>query len=107
MLDAIKHTIDTNNIPLSTKTNSTFTYIKSNSPDYAYFKTAQEYGMIGKATDPSKQISCETYQVIKGLAEKWNVGSYTDIKAAYRKKAESLDKLNGCKKGGWVNSTTL
>jgi hypothetical protein len=107
MLEALKHVIDTVGIPLSTKTDITFTNISKNTSDYAYFQTAYEKRMIGKTTDPSKQISCETYMVIKGLGENWQVGNYTDIKAAYRKKAEELNKLNGCTKGGRVTSVTL
>jgi hypothetical protein len=107
MLEALKYVIDTTGIPLSTKTDINFTSISKNSPDYPYFRTAYEKRMIGKTTDPSKQISCETYIVIKGLGENWQVGNYTDIKAAYRKKAEALNKLNGCTKGGRVTSATL
>jgi hypothetical protein len=107
MLEALKYVIDTAGIPLSTKTDINFTSISKNNSDYAYLKTAYEKRMIGKTTDPSKQISCETYIVIKGLGENWQVGNYTDIKVAYRKKAEELKKLNGCTKGGWVTSATL
>lgn len=107
MIDALKHVIDTNTIPLSTKTDINFTMVNKGTTDYAYFKTAYEKRMIGKSTDPSKQISCETYIVIKGLGENWQVGNYTDIKAAYRSKAEELDALNGCVEGGRVTSATL
>ncbi|MDR0651036.1 MAG: hypothetical protein LBG59_06695 [Candidatus Peribacteria bacterium] len=107
MMEALKHVIDTASLPLSTKMDVDFTSIGKDNDDYAYFKTAYEKRMIGKTTDPSKQISCETYMVIKGLGENWQVGSYTDIKAAYRKKAEALNKLNGCTKGGRVTSATL
>ncbi|MDR2541412.1 MAG: hypothetical protein LBD11_06770 [Candidatus Peribacteria bacterium] len=107
MIEAIKHIIDTNDLPLSQKTDINFTTMSKSNADYKYFRTAYETKMIGKNTDPSKQISCDTYMVIKGIGEKWNVGSYTDVKLAYRKKAEELGKLNGCKKGGWVTSTTL
>jgi hypothetical protein len=98
MMDAIKHVIDTNHIPLSTKTDISFTTLSKSNTNYAYFKTAYEKRMIGKNTDPTKQISCDTYMVIKGIGEGRNVGSYTDVKAAYWKKAEEVGKLNGCKK---------
>lgn len=107
MVDALKHIIDANAIPLSTKTDVSFSSLTSSNEDYKYFKTAYEKRMIGKNTEPYKQISCETYIVIKGLAENRSVGNYTDIKAAYRKKAEELNKLNGCQKGGRVTSATL
>jgi hypothetical protein len=98
MMDAIKHIIEVNAIPLSTKTDITFTSVSKTSSNYPYFKTAYDKRMIGKNTDPSKQISCETYIVIKGLGEGRNVGNYTDVKIAYWNKAEELGKLNGCKK---------
>jgi len=107
MMEAIKHIISANKIPLSTKTDITFSSLAKNNADYKYFKTAYEKRMIGKNTEPHKQISCETYIVIKGLAENRSVGNYTDVKAAYRSKAESLNKLNGCKKGGRVTTATL
>lgn len=107
MMDALKHVIDENNIALSTKTDISFSSVNKNSDDYAYYRTAYEKRMIGKNTDPSKQISCETYIVIKGLAENRSVGNYNDIKDAYRKKAEELEKLNGCKKGSFVTTATL
>ncbi|MDD2537225.1 MAG: hypothetical protein PHU61_01890 [Candidatus Absconditabacteria bacterium] len=107
MADALKHVIENYNIPLSTKTDISFTYVGKSNENYPYFKTAYEKRMIGKSTEPNKQISCETYTVIKGLAAGWDVGSYTDIKAAYREKAEELNVLNGCKKGGYVTTDTL
>ncbi|MDR0369297.1 MAG: hypothetical protein LBH96_01860 [Candidatus Peribacteria bacterium] len=107
MMDAIIHVIDTNAIPLSTKTDISFSNVNKSSNDYAYYRTAYEKRMIGKNTDPSKQISCETYTVIKGLAENRAVGNYNDIKDAYRRKAEELQKLNGCKKGSFVTTATL
>jgi hypothetical protein len=107
MLEALKHVITTNQLPLSSKTDINFTSISKNNADYPYFKTAYETRMIGKNTDPSKQISCDTYIVIKGIGEGRNVGNYTDVKAAYWKKAEELGKLNGCQKGAWVTTTTL
>jgi hypothetical protein len=107
MLEALKHVIDTNKLPLSQKTDINFTYVSKTNADYPYFRTAYETRMIGKNTDPSKQISCDTYIVIKGIGEGRNVGNYTDVKVAYRKKAEELKKLNGCKQGGWVTSANL
>ncbi|MDR2189874.1 MAG: hypothetical protein LBP53_01470 [Candidatus Peribacteria bacterium] len=106
MIDALKHVIERNAIPLSSKTDITFSFVSKTHTNYPYFKTAYEKRMIGKNTDPSKQISCETYMVIKGLGEGRDVGSYTDVKVAYWKKAESLGKLNGCTKGGRVSTAT-
>ena len=106
-MDAIQYVLTQNRIPLSTKTDIAFNYVSKSHENYAYFKTAYEKRMIGKNTEPGKQISCETYIVIKGLAENRSVGSYSDIKAAYRKKATELEKLNGCTQGRFVTTATL
>ena len=107
MIEAIKHVIDQNNIPLSTKTNVTFSTMSTSNSNYSYFLTAYEKRMIGKNTEPNNQISCETYIVIKGIGAGRSVGNYSDIKDAYRKKAQELNQLNGCSKGGRVTTATL
>ncbi|MBO4203607.1 hypothetical protein J5893_02110 [bacterium] len=90
MLEAIKYVLQQNNVPLSKKTDVSFQNLSTSHPDYPYAKTAQEKAMIGKNANVAQQISCGTYMVFKGIVEKWNVGSYTDVKAAYRKKAKEL-----------------
>ena len=94
---------------LSTKTNSTFTYVSRSNELYPYFKTAQEKWMIGTDTDPSKIVSCETYITMKWLREWWNVWNYvkSEIKSAYWKKATELWKLNGCEKWKYVTKWNL
>ena len=106
-LEAIKYLIDQNHISLSKKTTTTFDYMKKTDPDYAYFETARSKGLIGKNAQPNKELSCDTYIVMKGLIEGRNVGSYTDIKSTYRNKAQSLGKLNGCEKWKIVTTQTL
>jgi len=90
---------------LSTKTNSTFTYVSKTNELYPYFKTAQEKWMIWVNTNPDSYVSCDTYITMKWLAEWWNVWSYTssEIKSVYWKKAAELWKLNGCEK--WASVT--
>jgi len=90
---------------LSTKINSTFTYVSKTSELYPYFKTAQEKWMIWVNTNPDSYVSCETYITMKWLAEWWNVWSYasSEIKSVYWKKAAELWKLNGCEK--WASVT--
>ena len=108
MLEAIKYVLQQNNVPLSKKTDVSFQNLSTSHPDYPYAKTAQEKAMIGKNANVAQQISCGTYMVFKGIVEKWNVGSYTDVKAAYRKKAKELWKLNGCTQmEDWLTSDKL
>lgn len=96
IMDAVKYLINVNDIEIDTTTNTTFTYVSSSNEDYKYFKTAAREWMIWRTTNPDTNITCDTYIVMKWLAEWWNVWSYSDIKEAYRAEAESLDELNGC-----------
>ncbi|MBQ7074834.1 hypothetical protein IJM86_07505 [bacterium] len=107
MLDAIKHLLTSNNISLSQKKTTKFDHIAQTDENYPYFQTAFEKKLIGKNTNPNTKISCDTYIVMKGLVEGRTIGTYSDIKTAYRNKAESLNKLNGCEKGKIVTSKTL
>ena len=94
---------------LSTKTNITFKYVSKSNELYPYFKTAQEKWMIGTDTDPSKIVSCETYITLKWLREWWDVWNYTkdNVKNVYWNKAETLWKLNWCKKWAYVTKGNL
>ena len=96
-------------VTLSTKTNSSFTYISKSSELYPYFKTAQEKWMIWTNANPNSYVSCETYITMKWLAEWWNVWSYvsSEIKSAYWSKATELWKLNGCSKWAYVTKWNL
>ena len=94
---------------LSTKTNSTFTYVAKTSELYPYFKTAQEKWMIWVSTNPNSNVSCETYITMKWLAEWWNVWNYasSEIKSVYWNKATELWKLNWCQKWKYVTKGNL
>lgn len=98
MLEAIKHLIKENELPLSTAKNVKFTYVAMSNEAYPYMKTALEKRMIGANTDPNMLISCDVYMVMKGLAKGWTVANSVDVKAAYWTVAETKDVLNGCKK---------
>ena len=87
---------------LSTKTDLAFSYIWKSNPDYAYYKTAYEKKMIWKDLQPTKNLMCETYVVMKWLAEEWNVWKYTDIKQAYRSYAKNNWLLPNCQYGKYV-----
>lgn len=108
-LEGIKYLLDTNQVPLSKKTSTNFDYMAKSDPNYAYFETAREKGLIGKNINPQGEISCDTYIVMKWLIEWWNVGSYSknDIKWVYWEKASQLWKLNWCQKGVKVTNQML
>lgn len=87
---------------LSAKTDLAFSYIWKSNPDYAYYKTAYEKKMIWKDLQPTKNLMCETYVVMKWLAEEWSVWKYTDIKQAYWNYAKSNWLLPDCQYGKYV-----
>jgi hypothetical protein len=63
--------------------------------------------MIWKSTNPSKNVLCDTYIVMKWLAQWWNVKSSNDPKSAYRAEAVSRNQLEGCKKWFYVRNINL
>lgn len=95
--DAIKYLIDINEISLNTLKNIKFTYIAYSNPDYAYYKIAYDKKMIWKTLNPSKNLLCETYVVMRWLAEWWSVTKSTDIKQSYWDYAKNNNKLPICK----------
>ncbi|GHW02499.1 hypothetical protein AGMMS50249_2850 [candidate division SR1 bacterium] len=107
MIESLKYLFDSQKVSLSTKTSTSFDYIKSASPDYKYAQTAYEKRMIGKNSNLNQQISCETYMVFKGLLAGRKVGSYTDVKAAYRNKASELGETGNCTKGALLTADKL
>lgn len=107
MIDAIKHLIKTNNIPLSTKKNTKFTHIATSDSNYPYMKTALEKRMIGSNTNPNMTVSCDIYMVMKGLAEERITVKTADVKGDYRNMAESKNALNGCTKGAKLTIANL
>lgn len=107
MLDAIKHLIQVNAIPLSTSKTVRFTYVAQSSEAYPYMKTALEKKMIGSTTNPETLISCDVYMVMKGLAEERTVTRTSDVKADYWKAATQREELNGCLKGARLTVANL
>lgn len=84
---------------LSTKTDLAFSYIWKSNPDYAYYRTAYEKKMIWKDLQPTKNLMCETYVVMKWLVEEWSVWKYSDVKQAYWNYAKENWLLPNC--GYW------
>lgn len=103
--DVIKFLLE--NETLSTKTDLAFSYIWKSNPDYAYYKTAYEKKMIGKDLQPTKNLMCETYVVMKWLAEWRNVWKYTDIKQTYWNYAKNNGLLPSCQYGKYVKISDL
>ena len=92
---------------LSTKTDLAFSYIWKSNPDYAYYKTAYEKKMIWKDLQPTKNLMCETYVVMKWLAEEWTVWKYSDIKQAYWNYAKDNWLLPDCQYGKYVKFSDI
>ncbi len=108
IMDAIIYLLQKYDIPLISKQDISFTYVSFNNPYYKEWRTAYANKMIGKTTNPSKYIVCESYIVMKWLLEKWNV-PYTSSTVLNNFWAEAIkrDALNGCKKGKIVTDKTL
>lgn len=108
LMDAVVYLIKKYNIPLITKKDMSFTYVSSSNEYYAQWRTAYASKLIGKSTNPSKYIICESYIVMKWLLEKWNV-PYTasTVLSKFRAEATKRGALNGCEKGKIVTDSTL
>lgn len=92
---------------LSTKTDITFNFIWKSNPDYPYYKTAYEKKMIWKDLQPTKNVMCETYVVMKWLEEKRSVWTYSDIKQAYWDYAKNNGLLPSCSYWSYVKISDL
>lgn len=108
IMDAVIYLLKKYDIPLITKYDISFTYVSFKNPYYHEWRTAYANKMIGTTTNPSKYIVCESYIVMKGLLEKWNV-QYTasTVLSKFRAEAVRRDELNGCVKGKIVTDKTL
>lgn len=108
IMDAVIYLLKKYDIPLITKQDISFSYVTFKNPYYNEWRTAYANKMIGKTTNPSKYIVCESYIVMKGLLEKWNV-PYTASTVLNNFWAEAVkrDALNGCVKGKIVTDKTL
>jgi len=100
--DAIKYLIRSNDIDLISSANVKFNYIPYNHKDYPYYRTAYQYKMIWTDLNPSKNLMCETFVVMRGLVEWWEVKSAGDIKKTYWDYANNNDKIVSCKYGEFL-----
>ncbi len=108
LMDAVIYLLKKYEIPLITTKDISFNYVTTKNPYYAERRTAYANKMIGKTTNPSKYIVCESYIVMKWLLEKRPV-SYTasNVLTKFRAEAEKRNALNGCVKGKIVTDKTL
>ena len=108
IMDAVIYLINKYTIPLVTTPNISFTYVTTKNPYYAERRTAYANKLIGKTTNPSKYIVCESYIVMKWLLE-WRDVPYTSstVLTKFRTEAVRRNALNGCEKGKIVTDKTL
>lgn len=108
LMDAVIYLLKKYEMPLITKKDISFTYVSFSNQYYPERRTAYANKMIGKTTNPSKYIVCESYIVMKWLLEKRPV-TYTSstVLDKFRAEAVKRDALNGCVKGKIVTDKTL
>ena len=107
LLEAVVYLLQTHDTPLLTKKDITFYGVSATNQYYKYWYTAYKLGLVGSTSSPSTLISCQTYFVLKGLLEKWDL-QYTPatVKTVFFAEAQKRDLLNGCVFGKilkWAN----
>ncbi len=108
LMDTLIYLMDRYNVDLSVGTGTKFKYVTPNNPYYAQFKTAYDKKLIGSASNPSNRVICDSYMVMKGILEWWNVNqNASDLVAEYRRVATAKWVLNGCKKWFYINNVNL
>lgn len=108
IMDALVYLMDMNGTILSSQQNVKFRYVTTKNPYYNYYITAYQKKIIGAATNPSTKITCETYQVFKGMIEWWDLTySSATVKSVFRAEAKKRDVLKGCVYGKLVKGENL
>lgn len=108
LMDAVIYLLKKNNIPLITTQDISFTYVTFKNPYYSQWRTAYASKLIGKSTNPSKYIICESYIVMKWLLEnRWVKYTSATVLGNFRAEAAKRNVLNGCVKGKIVTDKTL
>lgn len=107
LLEAVVYLLQTHDTPLLSKKDITFYGVSATNQYYKYWYTAYKLGLVGSTSSPSTLISCQTYFVLKGLLEKWDL-QYTPatVKTVFFAEAQKRDLLNGCVFGKtlkWAN----
>lgn len=108
IMDALVYLMDMNGTVLSSQQNVKFRYVTTKNPYYDYYITAYQKKIIGAATNPSTKITCETYQVFKGMIEGWDLKySPATVKSVFRAEAKKREVLKGCVYGKLVKGENL
>lgn len=108
MIVALEFLMKKNDIELSSSTTTNFTYVSKINPLYPYWKTAYDNKMIWSRTNPSTKITCETYQVFKGmLLDRPLQYTSANVKKVFWDEATKQDVLNGCEYGKLLKGENL
>lgn len=105
--ELLPHLLKKYAIALSYQKTIRFTNISQSNANYPYYKTAYDMRMIGKNINPTDKVGCDTYMVLIGLLEGWDIKATTDIKNAYRNYAVSNNRTNSCEKNTFVQRENL
>jgi len=108
LLEAVVYLLQTHNTTLYTKKDVKFSGVSTTNKYYAYWYTAYKMWFVGNISSPSTLVSCQTYIVLKGMLEKWNV-QYTpsNVKTQFWAEAQNWDLLNGCVFGKTLKGANL
>ena len=108
IMDAVIYLLKKYDIPLITKKDISFTYVSFKNPYYNEWRTAYANKLIGKTTNPSKYIVCESYIVMKWILEnRWVKYTSATVLANFWAEAIKRDALNGCVRWRIVTDKTL
>lgn len=108
ILEAVVYLLQTHNTPLLTKKDVKFANVSTTNKYYAYWYTAYKIWLVGKTSSPTSLVSCQTYIVLKGMLEKWNV-QYTsaNVKTQFWAEAQKNNLLNWCVFGKILKGANL
>ena len=103
LIDILKSLFTKYETPLIYTKNIKFTRVSQNHSRFKYFRTAYNYWLIWKASNPEKYLACENYVVMVWIMENREM-TWWKTMTDYWNKAIELNKLNGCQT--WQNVTT-
>ena len=108
LLESVVYLLQTHNTTLYTKKDVKFSGVSTTNKYYAYWYTAYKMWLVWKTSSPTSLVSCQTYFVLKGMLEKWNV-QYTsaNVKTQFWAEAQKRDILNGCVFGKILKGVNL
>lgn len=98
--EVVPYVVKDNGLKLLSNTKTKFINISQSNTLYSSFNIAAQHKLIWKDINPGKQVSCDTYIVLKWLAQWRTTNNVWTIFANYRAAATAKNQLNGCEK--WV-----